>query len=70
MRRTKQTGITLEVGQRLRADATLQVGEVTNTVEVTSEISRVQTESSSLGTSSNASASKTCRSTVGTCSIS
>lgn len=46
----KQTGITLEVGQRLRADAILQVGEVTNTVEVTSEISRVQTESSSLGT--------------------
>jgi hypothetical protein len=46
----RQAGVTLEVGQRLRLDATLQVGEVTSTVTATAEVSRVQTESSSLGT--------------------
>jgi hypothetical protein len=46
----KQTGVTLEVAQRLRLDAALQVGEVTTTVEVTSSVSRVQTEDSTLGT--------------------
>jgi hypothetical protein len=46
----KQPNVMLEVGQRLRVDVTMQVGEMTNTVTVTSEISRVQTEASSLGT--------------------
>lgn len=46
----KQTAVTLEVAQRLRLDVALQVGEVTTTVEVTAEVSRVQTEASSLGT--------------------
>lgn len=46
----KQSNVVLEVGQRLRLDASLQVGDVSTTVTVTTEISRVQTESSSLGT--------------------
>ncbi|MEK7831890.1 MAG: TonB-dependent receptor, partial [Acidobacteriota bacterium] len=46
----KQSNITLEIAQRLRLYVKLQVGEVTTTVEVTSELSRVQTEASSLGT--------------------
>ena len=46
----KQSGVVLEVGQRLRLDIALQVGDVTNTVTITTEISRVQTEASSLGT--------------------
>ncbi len=46
----KQSSVTLEVGQRLRLDITLHVGDLTNTVTVTTEISRVQTEASSLGT--------------------
>jgi Carboxypeptidase regulatory-like domain len=46
----KQSNVTLEVGQRLRLDAALQVGDLNNTVTVTTEISRVQTEASSLGT--------------------
>lgn len=45
----KQSNVTLEVAQRLRLDVKLQVGEVTTTVEVTSGVSRVQTEDSSLG---------------------
>jgi hypothetical protein len=46
----QQPKVMLEVGQRLRVDVTMQVGEMTNTVTVTSDISRVQTEASSLGT--------------------
>ncbi len=42
--------MTLEVAQRLRLDFKLQVGAVTTTVEITSDVSRVQTELSSLGT--------------------
>jgi len=45
----RQTGVVLEVGQRLRLDIMLKVGEVTNTVTVTGGVSRVQTEDSSLG---------------------
>src|SRR5437867_4311085 len=45
----RQTGIVLEVGQRLRLDITLKIGEVTNTVTVSGGVSRVQTEDSSLG---------------------
>jgi hypothetical protein len=43
-------GITVEVAQRLRADLTLEIGSVSDTVEVKAEIPRVQTEDSSLGT--------------------
>ena len=46
----KQAGVVVEVGQRLRLDIRLQVGAVSETVEVTSEVSRVQTETSSAGT--------------------
>jgi outer membrane receptor protein involved in Fe transport len=46
---TKQTGVVLEVAQRLRLDLTLQVGEVSTTVTITEGVSRVQTEASSLG---------------------
>jgi hypothetical protein len=45
----KQTGVVLEVAQRLRLDVTLRVGEVASTITVTESISRVQTEASSLG---------------------
>ena len=44
------TSVVLEVGHRLRVDVSLKIGEVTNNVTVTSDISRVQTEASSLGT--------------------
>lgn len=45
----KRTGVVLEVGQRLRLDIVLKVGEVTETVTVAGTVSRVQTEDSSLG---------------------
>ena len=45
----KRTGVVLEVGQRLRLDVVLKVGEVTETVTVAGAVSRVQTEDSSLG---------------------
>src|SRR5690349_3357697 len=43
-------GLLLEVGQRLRADFTLQPGQVTEQVDVTAEAPLVQNESSTLGT--------------------
>jgi len=46
----KQTAITLEVGQRQRVDIRLEVGNITESVNVTAEIPRVQTEDSMLGT--------------------
>ena len=46
----RQANIVLEVAQRLRLDVVLQVGDVSTTVTVTDEVSRVQTEASSLGT--------------------
>jgi len=46
---SKQTGVVLEVAQRLKLDVTLQVGEVSTTVTITESVSRVQTEASSLG---------------------
>lgn len=46
----RRTGIRLEVSQRLRLDITLEIGDVTELVEVQAEIARVQTEDSSLGT--------------------
>jgi hypothetical protein len=46
----QQTGINLEVGQRLRVDIQMDVGNVAESVSVTAEIPRVQTEDSMLGT--------------------
>lgn len=46
----KQTNTVLEVGQRLRLDIQLEIGEVSSTITVASTVSRVQTEDSSLGT--------------------
>lgn len=46
----KQTNITIEVSQRLRIDIKLDVGAVTESINVTAEIPRIQTEDSSLGT--------------------
>src|SRR6266508_2187180 len=44
------SGVTLEVNQTLRADLTLQVGEVTETVEVEAAAPLLQTETSTVGT--------------------
>jgi hypothetical protein len=45
----KQTNIILEVSQRLRIDIKLDVGAITESINVTAEIPRIQTEDSSLG---------------------
>lgn len=47
----KQSGLRVEVAQRLRVDIRLEVGALTESITVTGEIPRVQTEESSLGTS-------------------
>lgn len=49
-KQVQRSGINVEVGQRLRVDMSLQVGEVTESVQVMAEVPRVQTEDSSLGT--------------------
>ncbi|MCU0247076.1 MAG: TonB-dependent receptor, partial [Bryobacter sp.] len=49
-KQVRRTGITVEVSQRLRLDLTLEVGQVSESVNVTAEIARVQTEDSALGT--------------------
>ncbi|HWQ53214.1 MAG TPA: TonB-dependent receptor [Bryobacteraceae bacterium] len=46
----ERTGIVLEVGQRLRLDIVLTMGQVAETITVSGTVSRVQTEDSSLGT--------------------
>ena len=46
----KRTDIQLEVSQRLRLDITLDLGQLTETITVSGEVSRVRTEESSLGT--------------------
>lgn len=45
-----RSGIRLEVSQRLRLDIALELGQVSEVVEVKAEIARVQTEDSNLGT--------------------
>lgn len=47
---TRQENVLLEVGQRLRLDLTLQIGEVQESITVSAEVSRIQTEDSSLST--------------------
>jgi hypothetical protein len=46
----QRTGLNVEVSQRLRVDFSLEVGSVSEAVEVRAEVPRVQTEDSSLGT--------------------
>jgi hypothetical protein len=49
-KRFAQTPVTVDVQQNTRVDAALQVGEVSQVVEVTSETPLLQSETSSLGT--------------------
>jgi hypothetical protein len=46
----KQSNLTIEVSRRLRVDIKLEVGNVNESINITAEIPRVQTEDSSLGT--------------------
>lgn len=48
-KRTSRPSVIVEVGQSARIDFALQVGDVTQTVEVTSELPLLQAETSSLG---------------------
>jgi Carboxypeptidase regulatory-like domain len=48
--RVVQTNVTLDIGQVIRVDATLKVGAVTQTVEVTAAPPLLEAETSSLGT--------------------
>jgi hypothetical protein len=45
----QQSGINLEVNQRLRVDIRMEIGNVSESIQVTAEIPRIQTEDSSLG---------------------
>lgn len=49
-KRVQRTGLVVEVAQRLRVDVTMEIGQVSESVMVTAEVARVQTEDSSLGT--------------------
>lgn len=44
-----RTGIQLQINERLRADFTLQVGQVSERVEVTAEVATLKTDEASLG---------------------
>ncbi len=46
----KRTGVIVEVAQRLRLDVKLQLGALAETITVTGQVPRVQTEQSALGT--------------------
>src|SRR5580700_1532404 len=48
-KRVARPDVVVEVGQSVRIDLTLQVGEVTQTVEVTGETPQLQADTSSLG---------------------
>jgi hypothetical protein len=49
-KRFVQAGLILEVGQTLRVDASLQVGQTTQTVEVTAQAVQIQKDTSDRGT--------------------
>ena len=49
-KQVQRRGLIVEVAQRLRVDLVLEIGNVTETVEVVAAVPRVQTEDSSLGT--------------------
>ncbi len=49
-RKLVQTGVALQINQEAKLDLTLQVGAVTETMEVTGQAPLLQSESSSLGT--------------------
>lgn len=49
-KKTVQTGVVLQVDQKARLDFTLQIGQVSESVEVTAATSLVQTDSASVGT--------------------
>ncbi|MEX2263392.1 MAG: carboxypeptidase-like regulatory domain-containing protein [Bryobacteraceae bacterium] len=57
----RQSGLNLEVGQRLRVDIRLDVGNVSESISVTAEIPRVQTEDSMLGTTVERKRIESCR---------
>jgi hypothetical protein len=48
-KRTSRPSVIVEVGQSARIDFAMQVGDITQTVEVTSEVPLLQAETSSLG---------------------
>ena len=48
----RRSGLTVEVSQRLRVDITLEVGAISESVTVSGEPPRVQTEESALGSPS------------------
>ncbi len=49
-RKLVQSGITLQINQQAQVDLTLQLGQVSETVEVTGQAPLLESESSSLGT--------------------
>src|SRR4051794_16400661 len=49
-RKLVQRGISLQINQQAQVDLTLQVGQVSESVEVTAQAPLLQSESSSLGT--------------------
>lgn len=49
-KKIQRSGVTVEVSQRLRLDFALEIGSVTEAVDVKAEIPRIQVEDSSLGT--------------------
>lgn len=49
-KKVQRSGVTVEVAQRLRLDFTLEIGNVSEAIDVRAEVPRIQTEDSSLGT--------------------
>ncbi len=65
----RRAGIRLDVNQNARVDFTLQVGQATEVVQVTSDAPLVDTRDVQLGGTVDASASRTFRSTAATSTI-
>ena len=49
-RKLVQKGLTLQINQQAQLDLTLQVGQVSDEVQVTAQAPQLETESSSVGT--------------------